>query len=311
MRMPDLIRFAIALLLLAFITPAYAFDWENLWSSPEQRAHKLLEKQEYKSLVDKAPNATWRGLGEYRQEDYAAAVKSFAQQRAEAEKAGVTDELERAGYNQANSHVKNAEYEQAIGLYEEILEQNPQHENALHNLDIAKQLLEQQNQQQQQQQDSQGDDQESADQHDQQSDGEQQSSSDKNESQDKNENDENAEEQNQDAQSSAEQSDEADQSDQSQSEQEAAEQDAQAANAMQAEQQRQADLEQMQREQMAAEQSGAPDQTEEARPLTEREQANEQWLRQIPDDPAGLLERKIQNRHLTDFPKVQDSDKPW
>jgi len=45
--------------------------------------------------------------------------------------------------------------------------------------------------------------------------------------------------------------------------------------------------------------------------LTEREQANEQWLRQIPDDPAGLLQRKIQNRHLTDFPKVIDSDKPW
>jgi len=45
--------------------------------------------------------------------------------------------------------------------------------------------------------------------------------------------------------------------------------------------------------------------------LTEQEQATEQWLRQIPDDPAGLLQRKLQNRHMTDYPEVRDSAKPW
>jgi len=78
---------------------------------------------------------------------------------------------------------------------------------------------------------------------------------------------------------------------------EQAEQDAAAAAAMQAEKDRQAN-------EQKTENAGATERSEPVAPLTEREQANEQWLRQIPDDPAGLLERKIHNRHQTDFPKV-------
>lgn len=35
----------------------------------------------------------------------------------------------------------------------------------------------------------------------------------------------------------------------------------------------------------------------EARPADEQQQANEQWLNRIPDDPAGLLKRKFKYQY--------------
>ena len=32
-------------------------------------------------------------------------------------------------------------------------------------------------------------------------------------------------------------------------------------------------------------------------PTTEQQQANEQWLKRIPDDPAGLLKRKFKYQY--------------
>jgi Ca-activated chloride channel family protein len=47
------------------------------------------------------------------------------------------------------------------------------------------------------------------------------------------------------------------------------------------------------------------------RPLTESEQATEQLLRRIPDDPAGLLRRKLEQSHRSEYPEVRDADEPW
>ena len=140
------------LLMLLVISPAHAFEWKNLWSTPAQRAQSQLEKQNYEALVKQAPNAQWRGLGEYRKGDYADAVNSFEQQRLDAEEAGLTSEVERAKYNKANAHTLNEEYADALSLLENILQENPEHENAAHNKAIVEKLLEQQQQQQQEQQ---------------------------------------------------------------------------------------------------------------------------------------------------------------
>ena len=57
--------------------------------------------------------------------------------------------------------------------------------------------------------------------------------------------------------------------------------------------------------------AAAPAGTAAEEPLSEREQATEQWLRRIPDDPAGLLRRKLEQNHLTDYPEVRSSDRRW
>ncbi len=301
---------------LTTVTPAHAFDWANLWSSAEQRAARQLENQQYDELINNAPDANWRGLGEYRKGDFAAAAKSFEQLRGQAEESGLATEAGRAMYNQANAHIYEENYQAAINLFDELLESDPQHVNAKHNRDIAQQLLEQQQQQQEQQQQEsgeqgeQGDENqsESEDQKDQQDQQQDQQSGEGEQSE--NQNDEQGEDQQQTDQSSEQSSDNNSQSSDNETEaqaesdaQEQAEKDA-AAAAMQAERERQAEAQQ-------TENAANAESAEAAAPLTEREQANEQWLRQIPDDPAGLLERKIHNRHLTDFPKVLDSDKPW
>ena len=46
-------------------------------------------------------------------------------------------------------------------------------------------------------------------------------------------------------------------------------------------------------------------------PLTEQQQATEQWLRQIPDDPAGLLRNKLLQSHQLEYPGVQSSEERW
>jgi len=147
------------------VAPAHAFDWASLWSTAEQRAAKQFENHQYDELINNAPDANWRGLGEYRKGDYAAAAKSFEQQRMQAEHAGRNTGLdknvqqaavERAMYNQANAHVLEENYPAAIDMFDELLESNPQHANAQHNRNIAQQLLEQQQQEQQQESGEQG-----------------------------------------------------------------------------------------------------------------------------------------------------------
>jgi len=69
-------------------------------------------------------------------------------------------------------------------------------------------------------------------------------------------------------------------------------------------QEQQDDLQQLQ-EQAQEELAGREE------PLTESQQATEQWLRQIPDDPSGLLRRKLQQSHRNDYPSVQDLREPW
>jgi len=293
---------------MLYSVPGHAFEWGDLWFTPEQRASRQLESQQYDQLIETAPDANWRGLGEYRKGDYAAAAESFAEDRANAEQFSRPEETERAMYNQANAKVLNEQYAEAIELFDEVLDVNPEHQDAKHNRDIAEQLLEQQQQQQQQEQES---GEEGEQDQEQQSGEESQDSDQQNSDQQESES---GQEQQSDEQSDQQQSDneEGEASDEQQSagasqdELSEQEQEAQAAEALAAEQEAQEGQEQSEQE---AAQDGQ--QEVDAEPLTEREQANEQWLRKIPDDPAGLLQRKIQNRHLTDYPKVNDSDKPW
>jgi len=51
--------------------------------------------------------------------------------------------------------------------------------------------------------------------------------------------------------------------------------------------------------------------SESEEPLSEQQQAIEQWLRQIPDDPAGLLRNKLEQSHRLEYPGVQSSDERW
>lgn len=164
-------------------------------------------------------------------------------------------------YNRGNVLARLGQYPQAIAAYDEVLAREPEHADALHNKAIVEKLLEEQEQSQQ----NQGDNQDQQ-QQDQQGE-EQQQESDQEQS---------ADSQQQDAQQEQEQQENQDQQQNSQDNQQ---------------QQNAQDQEQENQDQEEQEQSAS--ESEQSAEDSEEQQAMEQWLRRIPDDPGELLRKKF------------------
>ena len=162
-------------------------------------------------------------------------------------------------YNLGNAMAKQGLYEEAIEAYDAALSTNPDDDDAKFNRQLVSDLLEQQ-EQQEQQQDGEDQDQESED---------------------------SEEEQDSDSQDSQDSQD-------SENQQSGDESDSDEASEEEAESQDEAE-QQEQQEQEAADQQPSEAEPE---PLDEEEQqALQQWLRRVPDDPGGLLRRKFQMQH--------------
>ena len=280
---------------LFFSIPAHAGWWDNLWFTPNQQGTQLLEEQDYTGL-QQMDDAKWQGIGHYHSGDHEQAAEQFA----------LHDDIADR-YNQATALTQSGDYDKAIELFDDVLQREPGHENATHNRAIAEQLkqLQQQEQQEQQEQqnDSQGEQGDEGEQGENQSgDASEQQSQDSNADQSaQNEGDESGEQngqQNPDASDASSDADDTAQSDpvDEQSE-ESTTTDAESADSAEGDSDSQTQSEA---------QAGV-----EQEPLTEQEQATEQWLRRIPDDPAGLLRRKLQRSHATEYPNVGNGESPW
>jgi len=159
-------------------------------------------------------------------------------------------------YNRGNALARLNRFPEAIASYDQVLALAPDHEDAQYNKELLEQLMEQQEQEQEQQQ-QQNNEGENQDQ--EQQEGEQQ--------------------QNQQQQQSQ---------DQQQSEQ--SEQDQQQEQEQQSQDQQQSDEE----SESDPQEQEMPEPQEGEQPDSEEEQAMQQWLRRIPDDPGELLRRKFQ-----------------
>jgi Ca-activated chloride channel family protein len=263
------------LVLLVFIAPlpqpAHAAFWDDLWLNKDQQAQRAFEQGNPADAAALFEDPEWRGVAQYRTGDYAASARNFAE-RGDA----------RSLYNLGNAMAQQGEYDSAIDAYEEVLEMQPDNEDARYNLDFVKNLKEQQEQQQQQQ----GDDQQST----QNPGGEGEQS-------------EGERDQDQDGSESTSQSEQSQDSDGSPREEEMSEEDLQALQ------------EELQRAAEEAEQGEEPRQLSEAelaelRQQQEQQQAMEQWLRRIPDDPGGLLRRKFRYQYQR-YGKDQDGREVW
>ncbi len=293
----------LSILLLGLSAHAYGVDW---WRTPEQRAQSALQASDIDQLRQLAPDTQWQGVAEHKAGEFDAAASLFAEAALEAQLEGNAAEANRALYNQGVSEVQAGLYEQAVDTFNKVLEQDPQFADAEHNRDIAQQLIQQQQQQQQQQQpDNQsGERNESSD-----GEGEQQESS---QSGDPSEDQQNSEQGESEEQQDAEQADasggESGNDEQQQSQSEAQrQQDEQAARDALEAQARAGDQGNDERET----DTPADNAMQSQQPLSETEQATEQWLRRIPDDPAGLLRRKLEQSHRSEYPEVRDAAQPW
>lgn len=252
--------------------PAEASVWSDLWLNKDQQAQQELEAGNASAAAALFENPDWQAVADYRAGDYAGSAGVFA-----------ANKDARNLYNLGNAQALQGELDAAIESYEQVLIIEPDNEDAAYNLELVKKQKDQQQEQQQQ-----GDDQQSAE--NQSGDGEQS-----------------------DAQSQANQQGA---NGESQSNSDADDGDASERNEEQmTEEQMKALQDELQRAAEQAEAGEDPQQLSEAelaelRQQQEQEQAMEQWLRRIPDDPGGLLRRKFRHQYQRSG-KDQDGNNVW
>ncbi|HBV21973.1 MAG TPA: hypothetical protein DEF07_09690, partial [Nitrosomonas sp.] len=247
--------------------PAHAFGWQDLWLRTDQQAQTSLQQGDPQTAAQQFRDLDWRGTALYEAGDYATAAQVFAE----------SDNIE-ARYNQGNALARAGNLHQAIEAYQDVLQQNPAHDDAKANLELLEKLL--QDQQQQQGDDSSQQQEEGEENKEGGEDGtnsENNSEQQQDTAQPENENDDSAND-------TDEQNTDDTQTDSHQNDAIQPEQDDQRHNAQQDDRQ----------------ESFTPEDTlnESDQLPSEEDIALDQWLRQIPEDPSGLLRRKFMLEHM-------------
>jgi Ca-activated chloride channel family protein len=274
-------RRGLVLMLLVFILPvpqqAYAFSWDDLWKTRDQQAQELLEEGRAEDAARLFEDPRWRAVANYRSGEYSGSAAGFAS----------AEDVESL-YNLGNALARLGEFESAIDAYEEVIAMNPDAADAIYNRDLLKDMLEQN-------QDSQNGEQGNQDNASESGGGAQQSEG------------QSQSEQTGDESSGGDPGAEGQDGEQSVRDEENVNQE---------------DLEALQEEleraAQEAQQSGEPQEqqgmseaeAEQMRRAQEQQQAMEQWLRRIPDDPGGLLRRKFRYQYQRQG-KDQDGNNLW
>lgn len=245
--------FCLPLLLMLPPQSSLAFEFDDLWLRPDQQGQRLLQAQRPDEAARHFVNPQWQGKALYEAADYSAAAERFARGDSAADH-----------YNRGNALARAGELEAALDAYEQALERQPELAAAQHNKALVEEALRQRENQQQ-----------------------------------------SADDDTDEQQPTANEQPEANESSASQPSEDNAAQPAQPGNTAE----NGDDSETPDSANGAGEdnaQPGTSEQTpDEAEPVepprteadlgtaAERRQALEQWLRQIPDDPAELLRRKF------------------
>ena len=260
----------VPLYILVLPPDAQALDWSAWWQNNDQRANQLFEQGDHAAAAELFDDPDWEASSNYRAGDYATALDTWEQLESEA-----------AAYNHANALAKLGRLDDALAAYDKLLQQNPAHEDARYNKQAIEEFLKSQQSQQQQGQQGEQQQQQQGDQQQQQSgQGETQS------------------EESEQAAGSRQDQPESGAQDRQQAQQQDGQDDT--------EQQQSAKQEQANE----AEQQAAESETMAELDQQMSEQAAEQWLRKIPDDPGGLLRRKF----IYQYRKrggVDAEGKPW
>ncbi|MBJ90072.1 MAG: hypothetical protein CMO98_09455 [Woeseia sp.] len=274
-------RKGLVITLLIFLSPipepAQAFSWEDLWLNADQQANRLFVEGSAADAAQLFKNPAWRAVANYHAGEYAGSAAGF----------GGLDDIDSL-YNLGNALAMLGKFESAIDAYEEVLENDPESEDARYNRDLLKDLLEQQ---QESQSGEQGNKENASD-----------AGGGAQQSQGQGESDQSGEEgQTGDPNSGGEPGE-------SVREEEAASQEDM--EAMQRELERAAQQAMEQSSEMQEQQGMTEAEMEAMRRAQEQQQAMQQWLRRIPNDPGGLLRRKFRYQYQRQG-RDQDGNNLW
>ncbi|MBL4584920.1 MAG: VWA domain-containing protein [Pseudomonadales bacterium] len=273
--------------------PAMAFEWQDLWETPDQQGLDAMQQQQHEQAATLFRNSQWKGSANYRNGNYEQAAQQFS-----------TMDNATAHYNRGNALAKAGKLEQAIKAYDQALERQPAFADATANKNLAQELLKQQ--QNQSPKDSSDQDGEPSDDADKQQgdesskqkndddgdgrdeQGEQDSSSEP--SPDKNNGDENNADQQDAEQNTDKNPDENENEGQSEDNAESENKQKPEPNkGSAADQQKNGDGDE------SSTAANSPELTEEQRL---QKQKTDQMLRRLPDNPGLLFQRKFQQQYL-------------
>lgn len=264
------IRSFILGLLICMVFPAQAFNWHDWFTTPDQQAMQMLNQGQYEQAAQTFQRDDWRATSAYRAGDYSVAAKLYPSLKNES-----------ASYNEGNALAHMGQYESAIKAYDRAIAMNPHDEDAIYNRKIIDELLKKQKEKQQDQQQQQN-------QQNQQ-----------NQQQKPDQNQQNKQEQAQQNQSEQQQQ-QNQQTNNQQNKQDQPQQNQQTNN--QPEQQNQpqpkTQNQDQQKQNEPSQQEATNTNQASSNSAKEDQQAKEQLMQIIPDDPGGLLKEKFHRDYM-------------
>ena len=251
--------FVFLLTIMPIDNSVYALDWNDLWKTRDQQAKEAMESGDYDKAIELFEDSEWLAAAHYKAGNYRQSANGYNNN-------SDIDHL----YNHANSLAKIGQFEEAIENYEKVIAEEPNAEDALYNLNLLKDLLSENQSSEENNDDGQSSEEASTGEQSQQQNGDESEQSDN--------------------EGNSKTGDSGDESDVKPNQKLSNEEDIEA---IEKELERAA-------EENSNQESQQEDNNEsgiEGRMAQEQQQAMEQWLRRIPDDPGGLLRRKFRYQY--------------
>lgn len=290
------------LFLLPFSTPSQAWEWRDLWLRPDQQALQEFNQGNSKAAAEKFRDPNWRAASQYRSGDFNGAADSLQ-----------AIETADAQYNRGNALAQAGKLEEAIAAYDAALKKNSALADAKANRALVEKMLKQQQRNQPDSTAQKNQNSEQQPNREQQNRQPQPDQAQQNQTQTSGENSQHAQ-QNRSGQQSVPSA--------QQHEQQARDQHAELAEQQSAQQAQPSgsgdknSAEATQRTTTATSPNQSPQQAAARAPEAmtpeqrQQERATEQWLRQIPDDPSGLLRRKFRYENSQREQQSRDDNRP-
>ena len=250
--------FILIFTVLPYDNQIYAFEWIDLWKTKNQQAKEAFDNGDYDTAVSLFTDPKWLAAANYDAKNFQKSAQIF-------NSIDDGDSL----YNYANSLAKSGQLKKALEIYNEVIDLENKPEDAIYNRDLIMNLLKEQ------------------------------------ESKEENDNNEQSSNEGSSGDNNQDEISENSQETQNESSSEDGNNDDQNELNSNREQSNEEDIEAIERElEKAADnsenelQENTSNETEvDERMVQEQEQALEQWLRRIPDDPGGLLRRKFRYQY--------------
>jgi len=250
--------FILILSVLPHDNPLYAFGWIDLWKTKNQQAKEAFDNGDYDTAVSLFTDPKWLAVANYDAKNFQESAQIF-------NSIDDSDSL----YNYANSLAKSGQFKKALEIYNEVIDIENKPEDAIYNRDLIMNLLKEQ---------------ESKGENDNNEQSSNEGSSGDNSQDEMSENSEEAQKE-----SSSEDGNNDDQNDLDSNREQSNEEDIEA---IERELEKAADNSENELQENTSNETEVDE-----RMVQEQQQALEQWLRRIPDDPGGLLRRKFRYQY--------------